>query len=75
MATNLVSTRDGSFLLELLDYAGWTLRIHDAKPVRILAKRDDVELDVTGSSLPEAAGTVFARAMRSSSASVRRGSA
>jgi hypothetical protein len=75
MATNLVSsTRDGSFLLEMLYFAGWNLRVRDSKPVRILAKRGDVEIDVAGSSLPDAAGTAFARAMRSSSAGGRRGS-
>ena len=55
----------GSFLLELLHYAGWRLHVAEGRPVRVRATRDGVELDVVGSSFPEAAGTIFARAMRS----------
>lgn len=55
----------GSFLLELLHYAGWQLRIRDGAPARIHATRDGIVIDVTDSSLAQAAGTVFARAMRS----------
>ena len=59
MATNLADKADrGSFLLELQVRDGGTPRIH--------ARRGEVELEVTGASLAEAAGTVFARAMRSS---------
>jgi hypothetical protein len=56
----------GSFLLELLYFAGWQLQVRHGQPTRIRATRGDVELDVTGPDLPDAAGTVFARAMRSS---------
>ncbi len=56
---------EGSFLLELLYYAGWRVHVRDGRPLRICALRDGVEIDVTGSSLTQAAGTVFARAMRS----------
>src|SRR5205807_7228248 len=45
---------------------GWELQIRDDNSPRIHARRGEVELEVTGASLPEAAGTVFARAMRSS---------
>jgi len=55
----------GSFLLGLLHYAGWHLEIQETELVRIHAFRDGVEVDVSGASLPEAAGTAFARAMRS----------
>lgn len=66
MATNLLTRPDGqSFLLDLLTYAGWSLWVTDDKQIRIRATRDDVELDVTAATLPAAAGTVFARAMRS----------
>lgn len=67
MATNLVDQAGrGSFLLELLYFAGWQLRIRDGETARIRATRADIELDVTGASLAQAAGIVFARAMRSS---------
>ena len=67
MATNLANeAREGSFLLELLYFAGWRLRVRDGEVARIHAKRAGVELEVTGTNLAEAAGTVFARAMRSS---------
>ena len=66
MATNLVSEeRGGSFLLELLHFAGWQLQIRDGVRPEIRATRADVQLEVAGASLAEAAGIVFARAMRS----------
>ena len=66
MATNLVSHPHGdSFLLELLHFAGWRVQVRTGSPTRIRATRGAVRLDVTGATLPEAAGTVFARAMRS----------
>jgi hypothetical protein len=65
MAANPIAhPQGGSFLLELLRYAGWELRIRDGKPARIHATRDGVVVDVTDSSLSRAAGTAFARAMR-----------
>jgi PAS domain S-box-containing protein len=67
VATNLVSDeRGGSFLLELLQFAGWQLQIRDGAPPTIRAMRAGVRLEVAGASLAEAAGTVFAHAMRSS---------
>jgi hypothetical protein len=60
-----------SFLLELLHLAGWELRVRPGESMQIRASRGDVELDVTGASLAQAAGVVFARAMRSSR-SIRR---
>jgi len=67
MATNPANqAREGSFLLELLYFAGWQLRIRNGDVARIHAKRAGVELEVTGATLADAAGTVFARAMRSS---------
>ena len=66
MATNLAAdARAGSFLLELLHLAGWQLQVRDRDRARIRARRGEVELEVTAASLAEAAGTVFARAMRS----------
>jgi hypothetical protein len=66
MATDLSDeTHGGSFLLELLHFAGWQLQVHDGETARIHASRNDVALDITADSLREAAGTVFARAMRS----------
>ncbi len=66
MAANLINDpAAGSFLLELLLYAGWRLQIRDTDFVTIHAARDGIEIDVTGARLPEAAGTAFARAMRS----------
>jgi hypothetical protein len=59
---------EGSFLLELLYLAGWQLQIRDGDAPRIRARRGEVELEVAGTSLVEAAGTIFARAMRSSRA-------
>ena len=67
MATNSVSHPEReSFLLELLHFAGWRLEIRRGSQTRIRAARGDVGLDVTGPSLSHAAGTLFARAMRSS---------
>ena len=66
MATNLVDpARSGSFLLELMYFAGWKLAVRDGGAPRVRARRGDVELDVSGSTLAEAAGVAFARAMRS----------
>jgi len=67
MATNLVeASGSGSFLLELLYFAGWKLQISDGEVATIRAERAGVELEVGGANLAEAAGIVFARAMRSS---------
>ena len=67
MATSSVSDPEReSFLLELLHFAGWRLQIRRGSSTRIRAARGGVELEVTGPSLSHAAGTVFARAMRSS---------
>lgn len=67
VATNFLSrAQRESFLLELLFFAGWQLQVRAGRPTRIRATRGGVAIDVTGSSLGEAAGTVFARAMRSS---------
>ena len=66
METNLLTRPDGqSFLLDLLAYAGWRLWVTNDARIRIRATRNDVELDVTAATLPAAAGTVFAPAMRS----------
>lgn len=66
MTTDFVSRAEReSFLLGLLHFAGWKLQIRRGRSTRIRAVRDGVELDVTGSSLAEAAGILFARAMRS----------
>jgi hypothetical protein len=54
-----------SFLLELLQLAGWHLQVRDGDTARIRARRGEVELEVTSVSFAEAAGTIFARAMRS----------
>lgn len=67
MTTGLLpQDRGGSFLLELLHFAGWRLQIRNGETPTIRARRADVELEVSGGSLAEAAGIVFARAMRSS---------
>jgi hypothetical protein len=58
--------RGGSFLLGRLYLAGWQLQIRDGDAQRIHARRGEVELEVPGTSIAEAAGTIFARAMRSS---------
>jgi hypothetical protein len=66
MATNRSTHRErGSFLLELLHFAGWQLQIRRGNPTTIRATRDNVSLEVTETSLPQAAGVMFARAMRS----------
>jgi hypothetical protein len=66
VAANVIEERGGgSFLLELLQFAGWRLRVRGDGPARIWARRADVGLAVTGATLAEAAGIVFARAMRS----------
>jgi hypothetical protein len=68
MATNPAANAHGdSFLLELLQLAGWQLPVRDTDTARIRTRRGEVELEVTGAKLAEAAGTVFARAMRSNS--------
>ena len=67
MATNFLSyTERQPLLLELLYFAGWQLQIRQGPPTRIRATRAGVELDVSGATLSEAVGTLFARAMRSS---------
>ena len=66
MATSSVSDSEReSVLLELLHFAGWRLEIRRGSSTRIRAARSGVLLDVTGPSLSHAAGTLFARAMRS----------
>jgi hypothetical protein len=67
MAMRPVETsRSGSFLLELLYFAGWRLDVRDGDAPRIRATRADIELEAGGASLAHAAGTIFAEAMRSS---------
>jgi len=67
MATRLVeASGSGSFLLELLYFAGWRLDVRDGDAPRIRATRAEIELEAGGASPAEAAGTIFARAMRSS---------
>jgi hypothetical protein len=67
MATNPANhARGGSLLLELLYFAGWQLRVRDGAIPTIHATGADVQLEVSGASLADAAGTIFARAMRSS---------
>jgi hypothetical protein len=66
VAPNAILGDEQSFLLELLHFAGWRLQVRRGRPARIRATRNSVQLDVTGSSVAEAAGIVFARAMRSS---------
>jgi hypothetical protein len=67
MATNLAErAHGGSFLLELLYFAGWQLRVRDGAIPTIHATRADVQLEVSGAGFADAAGTIFARAMRSS---------
>ena len=56
-----------SFLLELLHFAGWQLQIRRGSPATIRATREDVTLEVTEATVPQAAGVMFARAMRSRS--------
>jgi hypothetical protein len=67
VATNPTTAGKGeSFLLELLTFAGWRLQLlRRGNPTTIRATRGDVVLVVTETSLPGAAGVVFARAMRS----------
>jgi hypothetical protein len=66
METKLAAGAHGrSFLLELLQLAGWQVQVRDGAPPRIRARRDEVELEVTGVNFTEAAGTMFAQAMRS----------
>lgn len=60
-------TRSGSFLLELLYFAGWRLEVRRGDPTRIRARRGEIVLDVSRPTLAHAAGVVFARAMRSGS--------
>jgi hypothetical protein len=64
----VVYTQRGTYLLELLHFAGWQLRIRRGKSTTIFATRDAVTLEVTETSLPRAAGVMFARAMRSGQA-------
>jgi hypothetical protein len=66
MATDLSDqTHGSSFLIELLHFAGWQVHVQEGETARIRANRGDVALDVTAGSVADAAGTVFARAMRS----------
>lgn len=74
MAPNaIVCDEQESFLLQLLHFAGWELRVRRGRPARIRATRNAVQIDVTGSSAAEAAGIVFARAMRSGRDAARAG--
>src|SRR5712691_11016356 len=46
MATRLVeASRSGSFLLELLYFAGWRLDVRDGDAPRVRATRDEIELE------------------------------
>jgi len=66
VASNPITVGErGSFLLELLHFAGWRIAIRSGIPTTIRATRDDVALEVIETTLPRAAGVVFARAMRS----------
>lgn len=66
MATNLAANAHGdSFLLRQLQLTGWKLHVRDGDTTRIRASLGEVELKATGANLAEAAGTIFARAMRS----------
>lgn len=66
MASGLLGeSRSESFLLELLTFAGWRLQVREGRPTTIRAARSGVRLEVTGATLPQAAGILFARAMRS----------
>ena len=66
MATSLPTYDEpGAFLLELLYFAGWHLDVRDDQTTTIRATRADVEVEVSGDSLDEAADAVFLRAMRS----------
>jgi hypothetical protein len=58
--------RGGSFLLQLLHFAGRRLDVRDSETATIRARRADVELEVRDSSLTEAVGIIFGRAMHSS---------
>ena len=67
MATKLIHVSGGrSFLLELLHFAGWRLQVREGETTTIRAARSGVFLEVSASTFPEAAGRLFARAMRSS---------
>lgn len=69
MAARLISVSgDRSFLLELLRFAGWRLQVREGKTTTIRAARSGVLVEASGSTLPEAAGRLFARAMRSGAA-------
>jgi hypothetical protein len=66
MTTNLVEGAYGrSLLLELLDLAGWQPEVRDGKVPTVRTTRAGIELEVSGASLPDTAGSVFAPAMRS----------
>ena len=66
MATKLIqASGDRSFLLELLHFAGWRLQVREGRTTTIRALRSGILLEASGSTLPEAAGRIFARAMRS----------
>lgn len=67
MAANLVSEAcGGSFLPELLHFAGWQVQVREGPRPTIHAARADIELKVSGTSLADAAGTTFAHAMPAS---------
>lgn len=69
MAARLISVSgDRSFLLELLRFAGWRLQVREGETTTIRAARSGVLVEASGSTLPEAAGRLFARAMRSGAA-------
>jgi hypothetical protein len=66
MATDLVDgRRDGAFLLELLQFAGWQLELRQQQPPRIGARRGVIEVEAGGTSLAEAVDRLFTEAMRS----------
>jgi hypothetical protein len=74
MATNPANhARGGSFLLELLYFAGWQLRVRDGAIPTIHATRADVQLEVSGASLADAAGqSSRGRCVRAVTATVTR---
>jgi hypothetical protein len=68
---DLAERYDGSDLLQFLVLSGWTIRRTSNTGTALRALRDGVQVSARAASFPEAAGSLFIRAMRAGAASPR----
>jgi hypothetical protein len=68
---DLAERYDGTDLLRLLMLSGWTIRASSTTGTALRALRDGVQVSARATSFPEAAGSLFIRAMRAGAAAPR----